>query len=85
VICWLYTMLGALDHAYESANSVLDEMARSGPVWVFPGGLWLPEMRPFRQDPRFQGFVTRLGLMPYWEEYGPPDNCELRASRLICH
>ena len=85
VVCWLYTLLGALDPAYESVNRLLDEMARSGPVWAFPGGLWLPEMRSFRQDPRFQALVTRLGLAPYWEKFGPPDNCELRGGRLICH
>jgi TolB-like protein/Flp pilus assembly protein TadD len=85
VICWLYTLLGAPDHAYEYVNRVLDEIARSGPVWAFPGGLWLPELRSFRQDPRFQGLVIGLGLMPYWEKYGPPDNCELRDGRLICH
>ena len=85
VVCWLYALLGALDPAYESVNRVLDEMARSGPVWAFPGGLWLPEMRSFRQDPRFQTLVARLGLLPYWEKFGPPDNCELRGGRLICH
>ena len=84
-LCWVYTMLGAVDHAYDAASRLLDEMARSGPIWLAVGGIWMPEMRRFRQDPRFQGFVTRLGLMPYWEEYGPPDNCELRAGRLICH
>jgi adenylate cyclase len=82
--CWLYTWLGALDHAYEAAHRTLDEMERSGPVWIFPGGLWAHHMQVFRQDPRFQALVTRLGLMRYWEEYGPPDDCELRGGRLIC-
>jgi hypothetical protein len=85
LICQLYTWLGSLDHAYEAAYRTLDEMARSGPVWIFPGGFWSPEMQAFRQDPRFQALVTRLGLMRYWEEYGPPDNCELRDGHLICH
>jgi Tfp pilus assembly protein PilF len=85
LLCWLYAWLGALDHAYETAHRTLDEMARSGPVWIFPGSLWAPHMQSFRQDPRFQALVTRLGLMGYWEEYGPPDNCELRDGRLICH
>jgi TolB-like protein/Tfp pilus assembly protein PilF len=84
VFCWIYTLLGSLDHAFVAANRLLDEMARSGPIWLGIGVIWMPDMQPFRQDPRFQGFVTRLGLMPYWEEYGPPDNCELRAGRLIC-
>jgi len=80
-----YMRLGALDQAYVAANRLLDEMARSGPIWTNTGGLWSHEMRPFRQDPRFQALVTRFGFIPYWEEHGPPDNCELRGGRLICH
>lgn len=34
------------------------------------------EMAHFRQDPRFQAFVTRLGLMDYWKQHGPPDDCD---------
>jgi TolB-like protein len=81
----LYTRLGALDRAYEAAHCALDERERIGPVWMSPATFWFPEMQPFRQDPRFQALVTRLGLMQYWEKYGPPDNCELRDGRLICH
>ena len=36
------------------------------------GGLWLPEMRPFRWDTRFQSFATRLGFMDFWLQYGRP-------------
>jgi len=82
-INWL-TMLGSRDAAYEVANHGLDELERSGTIGANWGGLWIPEMRPFRQDPRFQAFVTRLGLMPYWEQYGPPDDGELRDGKLIC-
>ena len=46
---------------------------------------WLPEMRPFRQDSRFQDYVTRLGLMQYWKQYGPPDDCDLQGGKLISH
>jgi len=46
--------------------------------------LWMPEMRPFRLDPRFQAFVTRLKLFDYWKQYGPPDDCELAGERLVC-
>jgi hypothetical protein len=42
--------------------------------------LWSPELLPFRQDARFQPFVTSLGLMKYWEKYGPPDSCDLKAA-----
>jgi hypothetical protein len=43
------------------------------------------EMLPFRQDPRFQTLVARMGMFEYWKKYGPPDNCELRDGKLICH
>ena len=42
------------------------------------------EMSPFRRDARFQEFVTRLGMMPYWEKYGPPDDCDLKDGKLSC-
>jgi TolB-like protein/Tfp pilus assembly protein PilF len=83
VVEW-YTILGALDAAYEVANQILDLSARSGTVGIARAPLWLPELRRFRQDPRFQAFATRLGLMEYWKQYGPPDDCELRDGKLIC-
>jgi hypothetical protein len=79
-----YTMLGALDEAFNVANASLDDYARNGTIgtaWTF---IWMREMLPFRQDPRFQAFVRRLRLFDYWERYGPPDGCELRDGRLIC-
>jgi hypothetical protein len=52
-----------------------------GMAW---GILWIEQMGAFRRDARFQAFVERLGLVDYWSQYGPPDNCELRNGRLIC-
>ncbi len=40
---------------------------------------------PFRQDARFQAFTTRLGLMAFWQKYGPPDDCDLKDGKLTCH
>jgi TolB-like protein len=82
-----FTRLGALDLSYDIAHAVLHEFESTG---VLPGAIhvatcWLPEMRPFRQDPRFQDFVTRLGLMDYWKQYGPPDDCDLQDGKLVCH
>jgi len=79
-----FTALGALDDAYEFANTSLDGFAHSGTVGSAWGVLWLPEMRPFRRDPRFQAFVTRLRLADYWRRYGPPDSCDLRGTTLEC-
>lgn len=43
-------------------------------------------MRPFRRDPRFAGYIKRLGrnLIEYWRKYGPPDDCELNGEALTC-
>jgi TolB-like protein/tetratricopeptide (TPR) repeat protein len=83
LIMW-YTNLGALDLAYEAADHALERFALLGTVGIAWGVLWIDEMRPFRRDARFQAFVERLGLMEYWNQYGPPDNCELLDGRLIC-
>jgi tetratricopeptide (TPR) repeat protein len=85
-IVW-YTRLGALDLAYDLANAALHALETTG---VLPGAIhvatcWLPEMRPFRLDPRFQTYVTRLGLMEYWKQFGPPDECDLKDGKLVCH
>ena len=38
-----------------------------------------------RQDPRLQEIVGNLSLIPYWEEFGPPDACNLLpAGKLRC-
>jgi TolB-like protein len=80
-----FAMLGALDSAYDLAGPYLDDFLSSGTGggvnWDF---LWTPEMHSFRQDPRFQGFVTRLNLISYWEQYGPPDDCDLKEGKLLC-
>ncbi len=80
------TLLGDLDGAYELMGRLLDRrLGRSGTGgddWI---EVWRPEMRPFRQDPRFQAFVTRVKLPDYWTQYGPPDGCDFRAGRLTCH
>jgi TolB-like protein len=79
-----YTQLDALDGAYDSARRLQAILAPEGVVntWAW---LWNPELRAFRQDKRFQPFVTSLGLMKYWERYGPPDDCELKDGKLTCH
>lgn len=79
-------MLGALDPAYETVFAFLARLRRLGTVggalWT---GLWIPGMLPFRLDPRFADLADALGLTEYWQEYGPPDGCELRDGKLICY
>jgi TolB-like protein len=83
-VVW-YTCLGGLTEAFELLNLSLDLFAKSGTIgtaWAF---IWMPELLPLRQDARFQDFVQRLKLFDYWKVHGPPDACELRNGRLICH
>jgi len=82
LVIW-YTMLGNLEAAYDLMDRSLIHWAQRGFVGSAWGVLWLPEMRLFRADPRFQTFAERLGLIPYWEHYGPPDGHVLRAGQLL--
>lgn len=40
--------------------------------------LWQPESwsRKARQDPAFQGFAQRIGMLDYWKKFGWPDLCK---------
>jgi TolB-like protein/tetratricopeptide (TPR) repeat protein len=81
-----YVLLKALDTAYSLANQCLDLGGVAYTDLNLSANLWTPEMRPFRRDPRFLAFVTRLGdLMDYWKKYGPPDGCDLTDDKLTCH
>ena len=82
-----YVLLDALDTAYESVDRCLDHLAPGATHHVAALELswWMPEFRSFRADPRFQAFVSRMGLMEYWQEYGPPDDCDLKQGKLTCH
>jgi TolB-like protein len=79
-----YAMLGALDDAFETAQRLVLSFTRTGILsTAHLSGLWLPELRAFRQDPRFSNFAASLGLFDYWKEHGPPDDCEIEDGRLI--
>jgi DNA-binding winged helix-turn-helix (wHTH) protein len=78
-----HSLRGALDEAYALAFDSLDHYAREGTVGGAWGVLWLPEMRAFRDDERFQLFARRLRLFEYWSEYGPPDGHSLAGERLV--
>ena len=74
-----YTSFGRVDDAYQLANMNRNP-ARFTYLWV----IWRPTMAPFRQDPRFAGLVTELGLLDYWREHGWPDACRPAGDSLIC-
>jgi tetratricopeptide (TPR) repeat protein len=78
-----YTSLGDLDRAFDTAFSALERFKRSNTAVAW-AAIWLPEMRPFHRDPRFQVFAEHLGLMEYWKQFGPPDHFELRDGKLVC-
>jgi TolB-like protein len=79
-----YTKLGSLDRAFAIGDRWLAHQRSQGLVGPAWATVWKPEMRAFRKDPRFQAFATRLGLMDYWKEYGPPDDCDLQDGKLTC-
>jgi TolB-like protein len=82
IVAW-YTMLGALNQAYEFAHRAIDYAQRSDTMGLLLTWLWHPELYPFRRDARFEPFVARLAMLEFWEVYGPPDGCELCDGRLI--
>jgi TolB-like protein/Tfp pilus assembly protein PilF len=80
---WM-AIAGGLDEAFALANQCL---TRVDPGMVVTSSFyqWLPEMRPFRRDARFGDLVTRSGMMQYYRQYGPPDECDLKNNQLTCH
>jgi hypothetical protein len=79
-----YAMLGDLDRAFAASARWL-QLSRDTGLSGIPhnAGFWLPEMRAFRADPRFDSLTSNLGLTAYWRRFGAPDHCELRA-KLVC-
>jgi hypothetical protein len=78
---------GGVDEAFALTNRCFTN-AGVGTVINLPFStpyLWTPELRSFRRDARFGDLVNRLGLMEYYQQYGPPDDCELKNSTLTCH
>jgi DNA-binding winged helix-turn-helix (wHTH) protein/tetratricopeptide (TPR) repeat protein len=70
---WRIRMLarqGDIDGAYELLERPLPNSRQS---YMF---LFYPEMKAFRQDPRFMRFVAERGLVRYWRETNQwPDFC----------
>jgi TolB-like protein/tetratricopeptide (TPR) repeat protein len=83
VLAW-YTMLGELDRAYGFVERVLQQHLPQQTPSLFLPWIWLPELLPLRQDPRFQELVRHFRLIDYWRQYGPPDECDLRGDTLVC-
>jgi hypothetical protein len=69
----------------ESNIDLRAEAMRAGVTGMEWQWCWMPELRARRKDPRFDTLTRRLGFIEYWEEYGPPDEGDLRAGKLVCH
>jgi TolB-like protein len=81
IVAW-YTMMGAVNHAYEFAHRAIDTAQSLNTMGLLLTWLWHPELEPFRRDKRFEAFVARLAMMEFWQDFGPPDGCEIRDGRL---
>lgn len=78
---WAPTMLLQIG---ESARSLdLYEYGGSGLSDAYLNWLWQPEAwsRKARQDPAFQGFAKRIGLLAYWKANQWPDLCQPAPER----
>jgi len=80
--------LGAIDDAFRFAAQAYPDHRNLYPVtsdewvtqpWQWPDTTWLfiPPMKPFRDDPRFWDVAVRTGLVNYWQSTGSwPDFCQ---------
>ncbi len=73
---WAPTMLLQLGEPARSFD--LYEHGHSGLSDGYLNWLWQPEpwSRKARQDPAFQGFAQRIGMVAYWTHNGWPDLCK---------
>jgi TolB-like protein len=73
---WAPTMLLQLGEPARSFD--LFEHGHSGLSDAYLNWLWQPEAwaRKARQDPAFQGFAQRIGMVAYWKKFGWPDLCK---------
>jgi TolB-like protein/Flp pilus assembly protein TadD len=73
---WAPTMLLQLGEPARSFD--LFEHGHSGLSDAYLNWLWQPEAwsRKARQNPAFQGFAQRIGMVAYWKQFGWPDVCK---------
>ena len=78
---WAPTMLLQLGEPARSFD--LYERGHSGLSDAYLNWLWQPEpwSRKARQDPAFQGFAQRIGMVAYWTHNGWPDLCKPAPER----
>jgi TolB-like protein len=74
-----YAGFGRMDDAYRVVIRNRHSLGQTA-WWA----MWLSDMAPFRQDPRFASFVTEAGLLDYWREHGWPDDCQPAGDSVSC-
>jgi TolB-like protein len=68
-------LLGSIDGAYAIADRLVAAWRRTGQLAsISLNQLWRPELKPFRDDPRFGALVANLGLLPLWRRIGAPED-----------
>jgi TolB-like protein/DNA-binding winged helix-turn-helix (wHTH) protein len=79
-----FAYLGAIDVAYDLQFQCLEQIPAG--LDKVDGGFnpWGRAMRAFRQDRRFNALIVRYGSLPFYEKYGPPDECAMKAGHLTC-
>ena len=80
------TMLPMLILSGRSSEAIelMDEITSGDPTALSLALIWTPEAADLRQDPRFGEIMARVGLVDYWKQYGPPDDCRLDDTTLRC-
>jgi len=78
---WAPTMLLQLGEPAHSFD--LFEHDGSGLSDGYLNWLWQPESwsRKARQDPAFEGFAKRIGMVAYWKKFGWPDLCRAAPGK----
>lgn len=73
---WAPTFLLQLGEPARSFDAF--EHGKTGLSDAYLNWLWQPEAwsRKARQDPAFQGFAKRMGMVDYWKRFGWPDLCK---------
>jgi hypothetical protein len=78
----LHARLNDVDGVYRIAEHVLRRLQDANHLdEACARMIWTHNMDSFREDPRFTGFVDRLGLMAFWRRNGWPDLWSPEGSR----
>ena len=46
--------------------------------------MWTRDLAPLRQDPAFDAYLRRSGILDYWKRHGFPAQCRPRGDGAAC-